>query len=185
MPLKKLPYESLSPLVAKHLSTEEEPKTDRLIRNLAGAHVRGYLTKTELLQICRWKSARAIKQIRRNSADSIKRVTRKAFKTRSERTKLECLRGLHGVEIPMASAILMLTNPKRYGVIDIRVWQLLYEVGAVTKNKRGTGFRFNHWYRFLVLLRYYAKRHNVRARDIERTLFDVHSLYQSGNLYDK
>ena len=83
----------------------------------------------------------------------------------------------------MASSILMLTNPQRYGVIDIRVWQLLYMMGSVKKNSAGVGFDFKHWYRFLVLIRYYAKKYNVKARDIERTLFYVHTLNQEGLLY--
>lgn len=83
----------------------------------------------------------------------------------------------------MASAILMLTNPNRYGVIDIRVWQLLYKLGSVNKNPQGSGFDFKQWYRYLMIIRYYAKKHKVRARDIERTLFKIHKKYQKGTLY--
>ncbi len=87
------------------------------------------------------------------------------------------------MSVPMASAILMLLNPKRYGVIDIRVWQLLHEVGTVTKNADGVGFNFKNWYQFLVVLRYFAKKLGVTARDIERTLFIAHKEYQVGRLY--
>ena len=80
----------------------------------------------------------------------------------------------------MASAMLMLLNPRRYGVIDIRVWQLLHALGAVTKKPRGTGFNFKNWYQFLRMIRYFAKRHGVNARDIERTLFLAHQRYQKG-----
>ena len=58
----------------------------------------------------------------------------------------------------MASALLMLLNPKRYGVIDIRVWQLLHKIGTVSKNAEGVGFTFKNWYQFLVILRYFAKK---------------------------
>ena len=87
------------------------------------------------------------------------------------------------MSVPMASAILMLTNPRRYGVIDIRVWQLLFKMGSVKTNPNGVGFDFNQWYRFLKVIRYFADRYNVGARDIERTLFNVHSRYQKGTLY--
>ena len=83
----------------------------------------------------------------------------------------------------MASAILMLLDPKRYGVIDIRVWQLLHQVGTVTRNPRGVGFNFKNWYQFLVILRHLAKKLGVSARDVERTLFIVHKEYQAGRLY--
>ena len=82
--------------------------------------------------MCYWKSPRAIHYVRSNSPTSVRAATRKALTTRSERRRLEALVQLQGVSIPMASAILMLLDPKRYGVIDIRVWQLLHEVGAVT-----------------------------------------------------
>lgn len=84
----------------------------------------------------------------------------------------------------MASSVLMLLDPKRYGVIDIRVWQLLYEFGTVTKNPRGVGFSFNNWYQFLMIIRYFAKKFGCGARNIERTLFLAHRKYQDGRLYE-
>lgn len=90
---------------------------------------------------------------------------------------------LRGISVPMASALLMLLDPKRYGVIDIRVWQLLRELGAVKKNAGGVGFGLNNWYQFLMIIRYFAKKLRVKARDIERTLFVVHREYQAGRLY--
>ena len=96
---------------------------------------------------------------------------------------MDFLTRLNGVSVPMASAILMLTNPRRYGVIDIRVWQLLYNMGTVTTNPDGVSFNFKQWSRFLKVIRYFAGKYNVGARDIERTLFNVHSRYQKGTLY--
>ncbi|TSA20836.1 hypothetical protein D4R75_07090 [bacterium] len=156
-----------------------------LIKELSAARKRGYLTKPDLIKVCKWKSARAIKHIRRNRVDSIRKVTRAAFRTRSEQKKLSLLTSLYGVSIPMASAILMLTNPSRYGVIDIRVWQLLFAMGSVTTNPDGIGFDFKEWYRFLMIIRYFARKYKVKARDVERTLFNVHSRHQSGLLYRK
>jgi hypothetical protein len=185
MALTRLPYKRLQHLIGLHLSTAERPPTDMLIKELSATRKRGYLTKLDLIKVCKWKSARAIKHIRRNRADSIRKVTRAAFRTRSEQKKLSLLTSLHGVSIPMASAILMLTNPSRYGVIDIRVWQLLFKMGAVTTNAEGIGFDFKEWYRFLMIIRYFARKYKVKARDVERTLFNVHSRYQSGLLYGK
>ncbi len=183
MSLKRLPYRRLSQLLNSHLSTEEEPGTAELSRRLRRAKARGYLTKRELEQVCRWKSARAIKHIRSNSASAVRDATRRALRTRSERDRLAALRELKGVSVPMASAVLMLLSPNRYGVIDIRVWKLLYRLGTVTKAPSGAGFSFNNWYQFLMVLRHFAKQHDVGARDVERTLFLVHKEYQSGPLY--
>jgi hypothetical protein len=183
MALKKLPYKRLQHLIGLHLSTKEYSATQKVINELSVARERGYLTKPELVKVCRWKSPRAIKHIQRNRADTIKKTTKAAFATRSEQKKLSLLTTLYGVSVPMASSILMLTNPARYGVIDIRVWQLLYEMGTVKSNADGMGFDFKQWYKYLMIIRFFAKKYKVGARDIERTLFNVHGLYQKGTLY--
>jgi hypothetical protein len=83
----------------------------------------------------------------------------------------------------MASAILMFVDPRRYGVIDIRAWQLLHAMGAVRKKPAGIGFDFRNWYQFLMIVRHFAQEFDVKARDIERTLFYAHQEYQKGRLY--
>lgn len=184
MALRKLPYKRLQHLIGLHLSTKEWSPTQKVIDELSGSKQRGYLTKPELIKVCRWKSPRVIKHIKRNRVDTIEKATRAAFATRSEQKKLLLLTSLNGVSVSMASSILMLTNPRRYGVIDIRVWQLLYKMGTVKTNADGKRFDFKQWYQFLMVLRNFAKTYKVGARDIERTLFIVHSLYQKGTLYN-
>jgi len=182
--LKKLPYRRLQHLIGIHISKREDPATQNVMDQLSSAMERGYLTKPELVTVCRWKSSRAMKHIRSNRERTIKEITKAAFATRSERKKLALLTMLNGVSIPMASSILTLTNPRRYGVIDIRVWQLLYTMGTVTTNPDGVGFDSQHWFRYLTIIRSFARRYKVGARDIERTLFNVHVLYQKGTLYE-
>ena len=183
MGLKKIPYQTASLLIRACLSTDEGEETIDLIRRLRPVRARGYLTRGELEAVCLWKSARAIQHIRSNSASQIRTATRRALSTASERRRLEELMALRGVSVPMASSILTLVNPRRYGVIDIRVWQLLHAIGAVTKKPAGVGFGFNDWHEFLTILRYFAKKFNVNARDIERSLFSAHQKYQKGRLY--
>jgi hypothetical protein len=185
MALKKLPFRNVTVLLKQHLSTKEDVETADLIRELLHARLRGYLTREELEKVCRWKSARAIRLIKHNSAARVRAATRLALATRSERRRLEALRTLDGVSVPMASAILTLLNPRRYGVIDIRVWQLLYALGEVTRKSSGVGFNFNNWYQFLMKLRYFAKKLHVGARDIERSLFLAHQANQKGTLYHR
>jgi len=182
MPLKTLPYRELAPLVRHYLSKDDD-NAIALIRDLRHVRARGYLTLSELEKVCRWKSARALRHIRSNSSARVRGATKRALATRSERRRLEALRGLKGVSVPMASAILMLIDPKRYGVIDIRVWQLLYAMGAVTKKPQGVGFNFANWYQFLKIIRYFAKKLGVKARDVEWALFLAHREYQNGRLY--
>ena len=176
-------YKNLRSLLAKELIPDEPKKTQDLIVKLRGAQKRGYITKPEFLEICRWKSARAIRHCEKNSASEIKMQSSIAFGTKSEQTKLEALTALHGVSIPMASAILTLTNPRRYGVIDIRVWQLLFDLKSVRTKPRGVGFNFNNWYHYLMKLRYHAKELKVTARCVEYSLFRYHQKIQTGLLY--
>lgn len=183
MALKPLPYRAAAPLVRKFLSLEEGAKTSALILELRVARRRGYLQPEELEAVCRWKSSRAIRHIRANSPTAIRAATKTALSTRSERKRLEALTTLQGVSVPMASAVLMLLDPKRYGVIDIRVWELLHNLGTVTKNSRAVGFSFQNWYQFLMIIRHFAKLHGCKARDIGRALFSAHKKYQDGQLY--
>jgi hypothetical protein len=183
MALKKLPYRKLRILLMHYLSADEDTETAALIRELQQARARGYLTRNDLEKVCRWKSARAIRLIKQNSVARTRMATRRALATRSERRRLEALTTLDGVSVAMASAILTLLDPRRYGVLDIRVWQLLYAMGAVTRKPGGVGFDFNNWYQFLMIIRYFAKKLHVSARDIERSLFFVHRAHQAGTLY--
>ena len=97
---------------------------------------------------------------------------------------MNLLTSLHGVSVPVASAILTLVDPKRYGVLDIRVWQLLCAIDSVRTNPRGVGFNFKNWYDYLRQLRYHAREIGVSARTVERTLFEYHRKVQQGKLYE-
>jgi hypothetical protein len=141
MPVRELPYRSLRPLLREHLSRAEDAETAGLIKRLRSAHRRGYLTKAELEAVCRWKSPRAAGRVRLNDHHRIRKATTAALTSKSERVRLEALIALQGVSVPTASAILTLLSPKRYGVIDIRVWQLLHRLGVVDSNLPPTAKR--------------------------------------------
>lgn len=186
MAIQRLPYSGFGPLLRDYLPEDEEDHgTLSLIRKLAKVRKHGYLTKGELVEICRWKSHRAIWQVRRNHPAEVKRATRRALSTRTEKEKLRLLTSLHGVGVPMASSLLMLTNPRRYGVIDIRVWQLLHKLKLVQGNRRGVSFTCNQWAAYLNLIRNAASKFNVKTRDIERALFRAHSDFYEGTLYSR
>jgi hypothetical protein len=95
------------------------------------------------------------------------------------------LTALHGVSVPVASAILTLIDPRRYGVLDIRVWQLLHALGAVDRRPAGRGFDAADWERYLACLRPHATRLGASVRLVEYTLFHCHRRFQVGRLYDR
>ena len=165
-------YRDLGALLDAELRDHENPETADLISRLRAVHERGYLTKDEFLEICRRKSQRTAGLQRRNSAGQIERVSREVFGTDYEKRRIERLTSLHGVGIPTASAILAFTDPERYGIIDIRVWQLLYRYRVVTVRPSGTSFTFENWYTYLMKLRYFAEKRRTTARLVELTLFE-------------
>ena len=176
-------YESLGALLAAELTREDTPDTDQLIRDLRVVRQRGHLTKPEFLAICRWKSPRSIRHCMKNSPARIRRHSAIALAARDERAKFDALTALDGVAAPTASAILTLTNPRRYAVIDIRVWQLLFDLGSVRTKPGGAGFTFNDWRDYLTVLRRHAKQLGASVRAVEYSLFLYHQRIQEGVLY--
>ena len=183
MPLRRLTYASLDALLAHELVREEHAPTAALIRALAPVRRRGSFTRAEFRAMCRWKSPRARLLWERNSAARVRTVSRAVLATRDEQQRMELLTSLTGVGVPMASAILTLIDPKRYGVLDIRAWQLLFAIRSVDANRRGQGFTIPQWLDFLTALRHHARRLGVGARTIEYTLFRCHVKFQTGTLY--
>jgi hypothetical protein len=177
-------YRDLTALLRAVPIRAEDAATAALIRRLAPARKAGAFDRGAFLTMCRWKSPRAVRHYRRHSAATIRRVSRAVLATRDESRRLALLTGLAGVSVPTASAILTLLEPRRYGVLDIRVWQLLHAIGAVRARPGGRGFTAAHWTEFLGLLREQARVHRVSARAIEWTLFGYHQRVQTGRLYE-
>jgi hypothetical protein len=177
------PRGSLATLLRRELIRQEHAATAALIRELAGVRARGCFTRSEFERMCRWKSPRAQHLWRRNSAARIRQVSRAVLATRSERRRMELLTMLRGVGVPIASAILTLVDPRRYGVLDIRAWQLLFTTRTVAGNRRGQSFTIGQWEEYLSALRHHARRLGVTARAIEFTLFEAHRRRQEGTLY--
>ncbi len=183
MAVRELPYRSLHRLIRDHLSREEDADAAALIQRLRPARHRGYLTTGELRDVCRWKSPRAAGLVRLNDHRRVRKATGTALRATSELERIHALVTLQGVSVPTASAILTMLNPERYGVIDIRVWQLLHGLDVVDGNPGGTKLTAGQWERFLALIRGLAATFGVSARNIERTLFLAHRRHQNGRLY--
>jgi thermostable 8-oxoguanine DNA glycosylase len=173
---------NIDSVLKMRLRKDADPAQE-LIGKLIHIKQRAYFNKPEFLRMCSWKSPRPRRLYESNSSAQIRRVSIKVFAAESEKEKIELLTSLKGVGIPTASAILTLTDPQAYGVIDIRVWQLLYQFGAVRTRPSGAGFSFENWLEFLERLRHWAKKFDVAVRDVERALFDHHKENQEGTLY--
>jgi hypothetical protein len=183
MPVGPIPYRSVLDLLRQELRADDDEKTIMLVRRFRRAKRRGWLTRAEFLAACEWKSPRARRWYEANSAAAIRRITRDALRTRDECRRMELLQSLKGVSIPTASAIVTMVDPQRYGVIDIRVWQLLHALRAVQRKPRGIGFRVHDWEEYVGILRHFARAFRTTARLVEITLFHCHRAWPHGTLY--
>jgi hypothetical protein len=182
--VKRPGYRSLAVLLRRELTRDEDPHTQTLIQRLTHVRSRREFSRAEFLLMCRWKSPRAMHHYRRNSAVRIRGVSRATLGTRDERRRIELLTGLRGVSVPIASSILTLIDPGRYGVLDIRVWQLLWALDVVDSKPRGRGFSADDWQQYLTVLRRHARQLGAPVRAVEYTLFQCHRKWQTGRLYD-
>jgi hypothetical protein len=182
VPLGRVPYRSVEALLERERAAEDAV-TAALIGALASVRRRGWFTRREFLRMCRWKSPRALRHYAANPAATVRRVSRAVLATRSERRRLELLTRLRGVSVPTASAILTLIDPRRYGVLDIRAWQILFGLGSVDRKPTGRGFAARDWLEYLRELRRHARRLGVTVRAVEYTLFQCHRRFQKGRLY--
>jgi len=184
VPLKPLGSRSLAALLGRQLVDAEEAGTVALMARGRRARRRGWLTRGEFLAMCRWKSPRAMPHYRKNSAARVREATRRALAARNESGRMAELTALAGVSVPVGSAILTLLHPRRYGVLDIRVWQLLFATRSVGVNREGRGFSIAQWEQYVATLRRHARRLNATPRAVEYTLFLCHRAHQRGRLYD-
>ena len=171
-------------LLRRELTRDEDPQTQTLIRRLSHVRSRREFSRAEFLLMCRWKSPRAMHHYRRNSVVRIRNVSRATLGTRDERRRIELLTGLRGVSVPIASSILTLIDPGRYGALDIRVWQLLWTLDVVQSKPQGRGFSADDWEQYLKVLRRHARQLGAPVRAVEYTLFQCHRKWQTGRLYD-
>jgi hypothetical protein len=176
-------HRRLAALLKRELVPAEDGPTAALVRELRHVKRVGRFSWAEFIKMCRWKSPRAIHQYERNAPAFIRRISREALRARGERQRLELLTRLRGVSVPTASAILTLVDPRRYGVIDIRAWQVLFRIGLVRRRPGGVGFRVADWEQYLSILRPHARALRVSVRRIELTLFEYHRKTQRGRLY--
>ena len=175
-------YPNIERLLRQRLRQDPDPAQD-LIDKLSHIKHRAFFDKPEILQMCAWKSPRPRRLYDSNSDADIRKVSIRAFAAQCEVERVRLLTSLKGVGVPTASAILTLTNPQDYGVIDIRVWQQLYYYGEVVSRGSGVGLSVENWLEYLQRLRFWARKFKVRARDVEMILFEYHKESQEGTLY--
>jgi thermostable 8-oxoguanine DNA glycosylase len=182
--MKKI-YQNLTYLVKDNLNLTETGEARKLMNQLGDVPLKGFFTKQQFYDVVMWKSPRPKKHYLSNSEDEIINISKLVLNSDSDDEKIGLLTSLKGVSIPVASSLLTIINPKEYGIIDIRVWQLLFLYNEVKTKPRGQGFNLEDYKNYLSILRKYSRIFDVGVRDIERTLFFYHKKIQEGKLYVK
>ena len=95
-----------------------------------------------------------------------------AFAETDELRKMKVLTKLSGVSIPTASALLSVTHPEKYPVIDIRCVATLQDL----KKIRWTTVTYTSWISYLNAVRSIAKTGGNTARAVEKALFAYNRL---------
>jgi thermostable 8-oxoguanine DNA glycosylase len=129
-----------------------------------------FLTFKDFYQICMWKSARPKTKYITNKK-RIKEISKRALKEGDENKRIKILCELNGVGIPTASAILAITYPEKYAVIDIRCLETLDNLLNIKINKN---ISVNTWIKYTQIMRTLAQENNITPRELDMALFAMH-----------
>ena len=124
-----------------------------------------YFTKPQLLELCRWKSPRAVPKAKRNTESYVQEITKISLKTQNERLRIEVLTLLDGVSWPIASALLHFYINNTYPILDVRaLWSVRCEVQQHQYN-------YNLWARYVKYCRAVAGEAGVTVRTLDKALW--------------
>ena len=118
-PDEKIEYQDSS----GNLKEEKDPKLNSISQAL---QQRGYILRSELRQIGRWKAGGRIDHhLKKNNQTFVERRSKVAFQNAADEDKVNALTELMGVRIPVASTVLTMADPTRYAVLDYRAFRAL------------------------------------------------------------
>ncbi len=146
-------------------------KADDEVLNEVGPRVRkrGFYDRADLLAVGVWKSPRAKSYLESNSDEMIHDVTATALAA-PLRIQHRILRILRGVEIPMASSLLMVWQPDEHTVIDVRAVASLV---ANDEIKNPAPKDYPPYIEYLDVCKAIAARCGRSLRTVDRALYEA------------
>ena len=158
-----LPYKSfdIARWVRKFRSDTAEMDRETAAFEAGRRLARGPATLQDLETVARWKSARRIALLSKNGHKDIVEACRTAL-TSSVDDAVRALQALHGVGVPMASAILTVMNQDEYTVISVRVLEALGQQGSPS---------IPVYVCYLRYCRQLAKERGVSLRELDQALW--------------
>ena len=143
----------------------EYPLEQTLLINLRSkVQQAGYLTKEQLRMVARWKAPRSAGHIEKNEEEYVKEITAWSLSAKEERSKIEVLTLLDGVQWPSASVILHLFHKEAYPILDFRA---LWSVGLEVPKQ----YSFSFWWKYVKFCRNIAQRNSLNMRTLDRALW--------------
>jgi hypothetical protein len=133
---------------------------------------RGYLTTSDFLEICYWKTPRSQSRCGNNSAAEIQVLTQLALATNEEPLKMELLRALNGVDWATASTLLHFCDERPYPILDYRaLWSLGYP--------QPPHYTMTFWLSYLGYVRGLAHNTHHQIRTVDRALWQYSKEHQN------
>jgi hypothetical protein len=130
----------------------------------SAARERGYYTRDEFREVCRWKSPRSKSRVARNNADTIESVTAVALSTHVEELRIWAPQVLDGVSWATASVLLHLAHKDRYPILDFRALEALGVTGSVLPT-------MEFWHGYVAQCRRLADQTGLPMRTLDRALW--------------
>ncbi|MCY3989260.1 MAG: hypothetical protein OXF94_11830 [Gammaproteobacteria bacterium] len=136
----------------------------RIAAYMERAHRRGYLFKTDLREVARWKyrGPKLRQLLSENAAEDVRECSQVAFAAEGERLRIGALMALRGIGAPVATTILHFVFPKRYPVLDVRA---LRTIGAPP------GYVFERWLEYAAFCRDAAPDYGGSLWKLDRSLW--------------
>ena len=138
-----------------------------------------FLNSKEFEQILCWKldtQAHRSKQLRLVNVDGLViPITKAYFNLKSENfeyeteVKIKLLTSLKGVGTPLASAVMAITEPQKYCIVDSVLWEFIF-------NEEKSSFTTNDYLKFHKVI---IERSEKLDRDVQKTEFTLWKLSMS------
>jgi hypothetical protein len=138
-----------------------------------------FLDSKEFEQILCWKldtQAHRSKQLRLVNVDGLViPITKAYFNLKSENfeyeteVKIKLLTSLKGVGTPLASAVMAITEPQKYCIVDSVLWEFIF-------NEEKSSFTTNDYLKFHKVI---IERSEKLDRDVQKTEFTLWKLSMS------
>jgi hypothetical protein len=156
---------SRSAIVVRAAGYEGKKEDEKALA--AGKRIKaGSYTRENLIIIFDWKTGgRGRSRLANNTDEEMAEALDVATHAKTDRIAIAALCGLHGVGVPVASAILTAIYPEKFTIIDFRALETL----GVPRDRQK--FDLESYLTYLNYCRGTASRYGVALRDLDRALW--------------